>query len=292
MIYHRDLFNFTKSLKKKHRKELWKKAMKHGAKLGGKIVDHHILKNKKHAKIIKKAVKSILDTTTSGAKAQTIKGVSKLVEAHFNGNKNKEFGNNNKRTSKGLDPRAKTMARLANDVYGNDGKRKGADGYEYLSHLSTYDHGVYHHKEKNEIVLSARGTNPKNMSDLKADVSILAGAYKQDSRFKNYNKLYKKVKSQYGDTKITATGHSLGASQSLYLGKKHDIENYSFNPGVSTLHNRQQKELEHEKAHVYHQSGDPISVGALNHDPKNGMIIGKPSLNPLKNHSMDNFLND
>jgi hypothetical protein len=89
-----------------------------------------------------------------------------------------------------------------------------------------------------EVVISYRGTDPKNTSDLFADLSILAGRHRHmgnsviEDRFVQADELYQKVK-QSTTKPIILTGHSLGSTIALYTGRKNDEKSVGFNPGAS-----------------------------------------------------------
>ena len=87
------------------------------------------------------------------------------------------------------------------------------------------------------FIISYRGTDLKNPSDIFADFEIAFGRDKipiyLNDRFDSANKLYNQVKSQSGDNKVILTGHSLGGAQAIYVGLKNDTESYSFNTGTS-----------------------------------------------------------
>ena len=284
MVYHKDIYNFYKKLRKSHKKDF--------SKLTGiaNISDIKILKNGKTTRQIRKGVNKVLSSFTSTPKAQTIKSINHLIKSHFHGKKNYSFEKDSRSKNHKLDDTSRTMAKIAKDTYNVDHKRSNIDGYNYISGLSSYDHGVYHNVKNNTIVLGARGTNVKNAKDIKADLSILAGTYSKDSRFKKYNSLYKTIKNEFPEANIVTTGHSLGGSQSSWLSHKHDLTSYNFNAGVSSFHNKNKKELSNPKANFFIKAGDLISVSALNHTIKKGILIGNPSVNPLDNHSIDNFI--
>ena len=90
-----------------------------------------------------------------------------------------------------------------------------------------------------EIVISYRGTDPLNPSDLFADLGILMGRHRNiatsaiEDRFLKADQLYKKIASETTDKKITLTGHSLGNTLALYTGRKNDVESVGFNAGAS-----------------------------------------------------------
>jgi len=284
MVYHKDIYNFYKKLRKSHKKDF--------SKLTGiaNITDIKILKNGKTTKTIRKSINKVLSSITSTPKAQTTKSIGHLIVSHFHGKKNYSFEKDSRSKKHKLDDTSRTMAKIAKDTYNEVHKRNNIDGFTYMSGMSSIDHGIYHNPRDNTIVLSARGTDVKNAKDIKADLSILAGTYSKDSRFKKYNSLYKTIKSEFPDANIVTTGHSLGASQSSWLSHKHDLTSYNFNAGFSSLHNKQKKELSNPKANFFIKAGDPISVSALNHTIKKGILIGNPSVNPIDNHSIDNFI--
>jgi hypothetical protein len=90
-----------------------------------------------------------------------------------------------------------------------------------------------------EVVISYRGTDPKNISDLATDTQVLLGLDKIPihfvDRFAEADKTYKKVKKEYPNRPITLTGHSLGSTVSVYVGMKNGVNSISFNEGASPL---------------------------------------------------------
>lgn len=91
----------------------------------------------------------------------------------------------------------------------------------------------------NEVVISYRGTDLTNPSDLLADTEILLGRDKikvfLNDRFDEANSLYNKVKAEYPESEITLTGHSLGSAEAIYVGTKNNNRSVSFNEGTSPL---------------------------------------------------------
>jgi hypothetical protein len=113
----------------------------------------------------------------------------------------------------------------------------GLDHYKLREDLSDKEVGVVL-ESPDDIVISYRGTDLKNPSDLFADWSILMGRHRNlapssiEDRFFRADQLYQNVKST--TTKpITLTGHSLGNTLALYTGRKNDVESIGFNPGAS-----------------------------------------------------------
>ena len=91
----------------------------------------------------------------------------------------------------------------------------------------------------NQVVISYRGTDIKNPSDLLADTEILLGRDKikvfLNDRFDQANQLYQTVKKEYPGKEITLTGHSLGSAEAIYVGTKNNVRSVSFNEGTSPL---------------------------------------------------------
>lgn len=124
-----------------------------------------------------------------------------------------------------------------------------------------------------QITISYRGTNVFNPSDLIADTSIITGL-SLSNRFEEAQNKYKLVKAEYPNANIITTGHSLGATQSLEVAKKNNLESYNFNIGSSPFSTNNK---EGKTAHIYHTIGDLISLSNAIAD-KNDIIY---NINPL-----------
>ncbi len=94
-------------------------------------------------------------------------------------------------------------------------------------------------EKDNQVVVSYRGTDLTNPSDILADAEILLGRDKikvfLNDRFDEADSLYNKVKAEYPDKEIVLTGHSLGSAEAIYVGTKNDTRSISFNEGTSPL---------------------------------------------------------
>jgi len=90
-----------------------------------------------------------------------------------------------------------------------------------------------------EVVISYRGTDPKNISDLATDAQIFLGLDKIPihfvDRFSEADRIYNSVKKDFPNKNITLTGHSLGSTESVYVGMKNGEDSISFNEGASPL---------------------------------------------------------
>jgi hypothetical protein len=127
--------------------------------------------------------------------------------------------------------------------------------------LSNQNRSVYTKDGKAKVV--ARGSdfsNPRSKvfwDDLGSDVLVGLGLSDVSSRNKNARRTADLAIQKYGKENVSATGHSLGGSQSLYLNRKTGIPATAFNAGVSpieTLFKRKYK-----GATNYITGTDPIS---------------------------------
>ncbi len=111
------------------------------------------------------------------------------------------------------------------------------DGYDVDSELSNRNRTVYVHRDTGNATIAFRGTNLKShrdkFRDVGTDVLLATGLQELSSRFRNSKKVAKATVQKYGKDNVETTGHSLGASQSLYVNSKLGIPSVSFNPGVS-----------------------------------------------------------
>ena len=109
------------------------------------------------------------------------------------------------------------------------------EGY-VLDPENSNDVGTTIIKPDGGVILSYRGTDPKNPYDLIADAQLATGVDRllpYYSRLARAEELYNKVKEEYGD--VTLTGHSLGGFLADYTARKHNEQSIVFNPGLSPL---------------------------------------------------------
>jgi hypothetical protein len=89
------------------------------------------------------------------------------------------------------------------------------------------------------VIISYRGTDITNPSDIFADAQILLGRDKikifLNDRFDEANQLFTKVKKEYPNSDIMLTGHSLGSAEAIYVGTRNNTKSISFNEGTSPL---------------------------------------------------------
>jgi len=151
-------------------------------------------------------------------------------------------------------------------------------------------------KSGDKVVISYRGTDLKNPSDILADAEILLGRDKiklfLNDRFDEANSLYNKVKKEYPESEITLTGHSLGSAEAIYVGTKNNTRSISFNEGTSPLDalfsQFGSKEAD-KKQTVYITGKDIISNLSVLEPYDIKFVSGKKNLNFLS-HSINYFL--
>ena len=165
--------------------------------------------------------------------------------------------------------------------------------------------GVAHFKdtETNANYISVRGTNPSKKKDLISDIKLALGMSSTDKQFtKRTNAIKDIYRNNTGDNHLI--GHSLGGSVIQHaLTKSPSILNKTksantYNIGMTNAFHKDTYEKLDKKSKkkfnnkvVHHRiKGDLISKSLLN-DGFGGVVYDyeSDSINPLKNHSLDNF---
>ena len=120
------------------------------------------------------------------------------------------------------------LRNLAEQAYGNS-KKSAPKGWEYIGTSIDNKNGfrgsVY--KKGNDIAISFAGTDPKDIKDLKNDLSM--GFALAPSQLNNANDLYKQIIAKYPDGNIIFTGHSLGGSLAQLMSAKTGDRAVTFN---------------------------------------------------------------
>jgi hypothetical protein len=133
----------------------------------------------------------------------------------------------------GSDPHRRFYARFAKAAYGNSSDVP--EGYYADAELSNRNRVVYVDAESKRAVIAFRGTQPtsaEKWNDFGTDVGVALGIESVTPRFRQALRTGKQARAKYPDYEITATGHSLGASQALYLNKRMGIPAVSFSEHV------------------------------------------------------------
>jgi hypothetical protein len=96
------------------------------------------------------------------------------------------------------------------------------------------EHAITIERPNKEYIMAVRGTRPTNISDLAADAQILLND-KNNIRVNSVEKLYNSFKAENPTSKLTLTGHSLGAYVGHVIANKYNETFVGFNLPASPL---------------------------------------------------------
>jgi len=129
-------------------------------------------------------------------------------------------------------------------------------GFEYDAGLSTKNNQIYFNPDTKKLLYIARPTNPRNIADLRTDVSLAMGGLKGTKRYTDSKKLLEKATEKYNPDKRILTGYSLGGSIVSGLGSKgKGDEIYTYNKGT-TIGQKSRGDMEKS----YRTKGDLVSL--------------------------------
>lgn len=206
-----------------------------------------------------------------------------------------EVGNRPNRDPGSLSSEERLMARISRLSYlfsqDDDRNRSGdmIDGYQLVPELSD-DNSVVVYKGSVAII-GFRGTVPTKSSDLVADYHVALGTTAESRRFREAEEKFQRVRAtaKYGVIKVT--GHSLGGAQAVHVAKIYHVDCWAWNPGQGVSETYLLDKMVYPNIRTYHISGDPISNISGLENPSSVYIFPQISqLNPLTNHTLDNFL--
>ena len=144
------------------------------------------------------------------------------------------------------------------------------------------------------VYISYRPTDPLNINDLAVDtLEVAANLPISNGRFREAQHKYEEVKKVYPNSKIITTGHSLGGSEAVYVGRKNNIDAVAYNIGSSPLQlpTELNASITHKKQSIiYHTYADPISISNSFIDTNDDIYTLPPKY--LNLHSLANFLPD
>ena len=196
-----------------------------------------------------------------------------------------------------------TMSKNKKHVKDSHSKYLDATNCSYgapVPEWATKDKSLSHSKKQSvlldkngkDVHIAFRGTDPKHLPDLISDGHILFGQEDSDSRFREANETYKKVKEKYPDRQIHLSGHSLGNSLAQSVFEKNCDDNLNmvgFNMGSNPFveANRRGNECDKGNAVQYTTLADPISTGVF--VKKNQKIIVLPTKRGNDPHTLANF---
>jgi len=136
-----------------------------------------------------------------------------------------------------------------------------------IDKLSTKDDLVLRNPKTGEVVISFRGTQEAEaVKDwwVNSRIGIGPRGGQETGRFKNAEKLIKKVIFKYGKQNLKVTGHSQGGGLSSHFGSEFDVTSHSYDPAISMKQisdHGNEKYLENTSEHfIYRPTGDVVSI--------------------------------
>ena len=129
-------------------------------------------------------------------------------------------------------------AELSQLVYTPENERGQYDGFTQDKSLSSTKRGVFVNESKREVVFTVRGTNPKNVADLGADLFLVFDKLRITPRYRSERRALKRTLRKYPKRKYSylITGHSLGGSIAEGLSREFKLKAKVYNPGKSIGH--------------------------------------------------------
>lgn len=197
---------------------------------------------------------------------------------------------------------AQIYARLAAAAYKKAKSDPEIDGFQVQRQYGQANSSVYFNPERNEVVLSIRGTAPTNPEDLALDAHILAGSsLTGTTRFKQLEQRLKELVSAFPGARIILTGHSLGGSLARALLLKHHklitmAHVYNMGSGlgelvsglVSKFKNSNEARIQKAKLRIYQVPGDLISF--ISRLLPGKIVTERVEGGPLAKHSIDKLV--
>lgn len=191
---------------------------------------------------------------------------------------------NNLRNSNKMGDKDFEYSKMAKESYRqHKDRQQNIRGWALNDEHSDDRHAVYTQGNNRAFVL--RGT--ASTSDVLPDLNILVGKVDKSSDFKDSLSKFQKAQSDLKGNWVTV-GHSLGGSKAMWLAQKEGVKSKVFNPGFNSV-TEDILDPEYDGHKVYVTKGDVVSNSILAEKVSNLVVLPSTSLNPLKNHTIDNF---
>jgi len=94
-------------------------------------------------------------------------------------------------------------------------------GYIYDNSMSDHETQVYHRYPRKHTIISTKGTNPFNPSDVGVDMELTLGQIKNTARYKKTKNALENVRSKLKH-RVHLVGHSLGHAINSIASEKQD----------------------------------------------------------------------
>lgn len=189
---------------------------------------------------------------------------------------------------KEVDAVDRIFTKVSNSAYKKPNRRpKELEGYTLQEDLSDEENVVYVNEEDKKVIVGFRGS--KNFKDFKTDIELAVGGIRNTERYDTTLNLVKKVIEMYKGYKIEFTGHSLGGTLAIEMNLISPSKRaVVFNAGHTPLRRRA---TDDNDITYYTNKGDLVSgLGMKSY--KNVKVLDKEHKNPLKAHSLRNFMEE
>lgn len=185
-------------------------------------------------------------------------------------------------------------ARVSSEVYKKPSERSHVGEYKYNVSLSNPEHGFWIGSDR--VIIAIRGTT--NKSDVLSDTLIASGTLKLGQRYKKEKRYLKMIMRKFKNLKVELSGHSLGGTLAMELGREFNLKSYVYNAGIgpkqairnktdkiACLLNKKGKKCKSSKL-IEHTRvlGDPVSIGSSGNTNVKHILPKK-----LNVHSINNF---
>lgn len=160
--------------------------------------------------------------------------------------------------------------------------------------------GVMVAERGNQRVISIKGTDPKNRSDLLSDLQLALGLHKSNIQFRQRKNEIKNIMRREPNKEYYLAGHSLGGSiiSNAIASSPSILRNvkkaYTFNQASTPIFEamlKPRKENEtmlNEKIEHHKTKADPISATTSSYGET--IFHKQKSRNPITSHSISNFI--
>lgn len=159
--------------------------------------------------------------------------------------------------------------------------------------------GVMVAERGNQRVISIKGTDPKNKSDLLSDLQLALGLHKSNIQFRQRKNEIKNIMKRDPEKEYFLTGHSLGGSiiTNALASSPSILRNtkkaYTFNPGSTVAFEAMLKPRKenvtmlNEKLEHHKTKADPVSIHPASYGET--FFHKQKSRSPFSAHSITNF---
>ena len=144
-----------------------------------------------------------------------------------------------------------------------------------------------------DVKVAYRGTKWNNLDDVKTNFSIITGTEEGGAQYNQAMGQINKIKTKYGKLPSELIGFSKGSALGMNMGEKFGIDTTNFNP---FLGRKLINDVGNSKNTIYRTATDlpSIGIGLKNSNPNYDIKVidaVKGTPNPVKAHSIDNFIN-